>query len=324
MQLLMKKGYFASTAVQRRMEDTLHKGHAQLKSTQTQLEEALPRLAHYMHLPDQEMRNLYIDVGYRLNYRFGEALRSLFEFHNETMNIWSHLLSFLGLLVAGWLTLENYTADKTDTDRLIVILYVAGTGICLLSSVCYHSFGCLSRQCHDLLLNCDLFGITLNIATTILPFAYYGYACDPVLQWRYMVMVMIILPIGLVVSIFGSIDRYGFLIRTVGFCTLSSSAIVPVTHLWLSTPSSYEGVFWLQMQGWMLVILSYVVGVTLYIIKLPEKIFPEFTRHTSINSHTLWHLCVTSGVFIGLFQIGNMQQTADDMSCNAWELYNSK
>ena len=33
----------------------------------------------------------YINKGYRINYTFQETLRSLFTWHNETINIWTHL-----------------------------------------------------------------------------------------------------------------------------------------------------------------------------------------------------------------------------------------
>jgi hypothetical protein len=37
----------------------------------------------------------YIDHGYRNASSFQEAFLSLFELHNETLNIWSHLIGFI-------------------------------------------------------------------------------------------------------------------------------------------------------------------------------------------------------------------------------------
>jgi hypothetical protein len=61
----------------------------------------LPELKNYLQLPHQEMRNLYIDTGYRVGYSFSHCMRSLFTFHNETMNIWSHLISLIALIVVS-------------------------------------------------------------------------------------------------------------------------------------------------------------------------------------------------------------------------------
>jgi hypothetical protein len=51
-----------------------------------------------LHLIDNE----YITRGYRIGYTrsIKQILRSLFEFHNESVNVWSHLL---GMLFFSWM-----------------------------------------------------------------------------------------------------------------------------------------------------------------------------------------------------------------------------
>ena len=40
--------------------------------------------------------NKYILTGYRINYDSWPAiLKSIFQWHNETMNIWTHLVGFI-------------------------------------------------------------------------------------------------------------------------------------------------------------------------------------------------------------------------------------
>ena len=60
---------------------------------------------------DPALQNLYINTGYRLNYSLSECFKSLFTFHNETMNIWTHLLSFIGLVIAGIIMLDYAFSD---------------------------------------------------------------------------------------------------------------------------------------------------------------------------------------------------------------------
>ena len=301
------------------MRDMAEQGQAAMKGIQEKLEAALPRLAHYAALPDQEMRNLYIDVDYRINYSFTECFKSFFYFHNETMNIWSHLLSLFGLVAAGWMMLDAYAQSLSSIDRTILISYVLGTGSCLLASVIYHGFGCINRACHDALLNCDLFGVTLNIATSMLPIVWYGYRCNEDLQWNYTLMVLALVPIGLVVSIYGSIDHYGFIIRTTGFLALGGVGAIPIAHLWVLEAEKH---FNELMLGWLYLGAAYLIGVGFYIAKMPEKLFPNFTRTTSFSSHTLWHLCVSTGVGLGLMQIVHMQQyLGTERRCEVWEAY---
>ena len=59
--------------------------------------------------------NQWILNGYRINYdSWKETLKSLFQVHNEIVNIWTHLLGFLACLI-GFLVM---TCAKVVTDPL--------------------------------------------------------------------------------------------------------------------------------------------------------------------------------------------------------------
>lgn len=53
------------------------------------------RLLLIEELPKDRQENEYVLSGYRFYRNTTDCLRSLFKLHNETMNIWSHLLGFL-------------------------------------------------------------------------------------------------------------------------------------------------------------------------------------------------------------------------------------
>lgn len=53
------------------------------------------RLLLIEELPKDRQENEYVLSGYRFYRNTKDCLRSLFKLHNETMNIWSHLLGFL-------------------------------------------------------------------------------------------------------------------------------------------------------------------------------------------------------------------------------------
>ncbi|XP_047951003.1 heptahelical transmembrane protein ADIPOR1-like [Salvia hispanica] len=62
------------------------------------------RLLSFNELPDYMKDNEYILDYYRANWPLKEALFSLFRWHNETLNVWTHLLGFLlfmGLTIAN-------------------------------------------------------------------------------------------------------------------------------------------------------------------------------------------------------------------------------
>ena len=66
------------------------------------------RLCTYKEAPEWSVHNKYIHTGYRTNFTFRDAFRSVLMVHNETANIWTHLLG-VGLfaciaihMAAGW------------------------------------------------------------------------------------------------------------------------------------------------------------------------------------------------------------------------------
>ena len=82
----------------------------------------------------------YIRRGYRRQYNnFSACLKSLFYLHNETVNIWSHLLPTLGYFLA--LIGTDYSILTTGVkisaaDGAAIQLYVVASVFCLLFSVC--------------------------------------------------------------------------------------------------------------------------------------------------------------------------------------------
>jgi adiponectin receptor len=56
------------------------------------------RLLLIEELPKDRQENQYVLSGYRFYRNSKDCLRSLFSLHNETMNIWSHLLGFFFFL----------------------------------------------------------------------------------------------------------------------------------------------------------------------------------------------------------------------------------
>ena len=67
----------------------------------------------------------YITDGYRHNFNFYHTLLSLFTIHNETMNIWSHLIAFICALVAGFVIVLEFQAETVNlTEQILMAVYI--------------------------------------------------------------------------------------------------------------------------------------------------------------------------------------------------------
>uniref|UniRef100_K3XC53 Adiponectin receptor protein n=1 Tax=Globisporangium ultimum (strain ATCC 200006 / CBS 805.95 / DAOM BR144) TaxID=431595 RepID=K3XC53_GLOUD len=61
--------------------------------------------------------NSYIRSGYRLNYSVRDCFLSLFELHNETLNVWTHIIgSFIFLSLMMYLTLSSSALGRMGGD----------------------------------------------------------------------------------------------------------------------------------------------------------------------------------------------------------------
>ncbi|XP_057538570.1 heptahelical transmembrane protein ADIPOR1-like [Amaranthus tricolor] len=82
------------------------------------------KLVSYKELPGYMKDNEFIHKYYRVEWPFKQAFFSLFQWHNETINVWSHLLGFL--LFVG-LTIAN-AAHVSQTADLFGIFRTSSTG----------------------------------------------------------------------------------------------------------------------------------------------------------------------------------------------------
>lgn len=62
-----------------------------------QKEDTKPFIGTYEQADEYLRDNEFIHKGYRINYKtFWLVLKSLFMCHNETVNIWTHLIGLIG------------------------------------------------------------------------------------------------------------------------------------------------------------------------------------------------------------------------------------
>lgn len=163
------------------------------------------RLLTWDDLPAWQRDNSFIQTGYRQassSYRVSVA--SLAYLHNETVNIWSHLvgaLFFLLVAVAGGYAavfLEHEIARRYATasraDVLVFACFFAGAVACLGMSATFHTLSNHSPAVARWGNKLDYAGIVLLIVGSYVPALYYGFWCHPELMVLYQSIVRAFLP----------------------------------------------------------------------------------------------------------------------------------
>ncbi|KAF6764313.1 hemolysin-III related-domain-containing protein [Ephemerocybe angulata] len=249
----------------------------------------------WSELEDWQKDNEYIVLGYRmLQYSWWGCWESVFAYiHNETVNIHSHLwgsVLFVYFIIS--VTLNGLHPEATWIDTAVVDVFLVSAVFCLSGSAIFHTSTCHSQavatRCHAL----DYTGIIVLIVGSFFPSIYYGFYCHPHLQVFYLATITIV---GFGASMIVLTPEYSQpshrVARTVIFIGLGLCAIVPITHIVLTTHGLHElltevGFGWLVASGAM-----YIIGATIYAKRFPEKGHPGKFDYF-LASHQIFHFFV--------------------------------
>jgi len=252
-------------------------------------------LLKYDECPEYLKSNPYIRTGYRSAQSWHQCLRSVLSLHNETLNIWTHLLGFfffLSLLL--WDFISPPIPNKINWQDFTVILVIIGSyQVCMILSAVFHTFTSHSQDAHEFCLMMDLAGIGASITASFLCGIYYAFWCYP--SWCAFYMSTVV---GFIV--FGAVFRNkmnkeeNIILRLIYFCSFTVYGFVPTIH-WavLQGLSSDEvKIFLPRIVIFYLFVLS---AFTFYIAKFPESVLPgKFDIFGS--SHQWWHAFIWAGL----------------------------
>lgn len=263
----------------------------------TALSRASNKLLTYDELPFDWQENPYIRDGYRFSGSLKDCAFSIFRMHNETMNIWSHLLG-IGLFVG----LGLFHMPQTDPwklgswmDRLPMIIFVVGALKCLFCSVFWHSCCSICHLDVKKKMACvDYTGIVVCICASILTTEYSVLKCHPIAQAFYMCVTLGCGMYGLAMSWNPKFDTTGAkTMRATFFCCFAMFGGLCGIHALF-----YRGAAetWSYYAPVVKSIMCYFVGVLFYATLFPEKYITEFNFNWGM-SHNIWHCFVLAGIY---------------------------
>ncbi|KAJ1651706.1 inc metabolism membrane protein [Dispira simplex] len=304
------------------------------------------RLLRFDELPREWQENEFIVSGYRFLTTSPQCLQSIFQYHNETGNIWTHLLGLVFFVILGlyevfyrlpaqatqlvasqgltndaiWTTGmiptdTDYYAEILWVDRLIFLCFFFAACKCLLCSTMYHTF---CHHSHLSTMRCavmlDYIGISVLITASIIPVSYYGFYCDPASCTFYTIFTLLVGTTGTILSSFPWFDRSEYrYVRVIVFVLMGASGAIPMLHLaydrGLVATSHYIAPIVKSL-------CCYLVGVYFYANKYPERLYPGLFDHLG-NSHQIWHLSVIGGIFFHYMATLHFYQSRHVFGCMA-------
>ena len=151
------------------------------------------RLISYEELPEWHQDNEYIRHGYRpISGSARISFRSWTYIHNETANIYTHLVPAIMFLLGEWYILQYLITryhTVTGPDIFVFSFFLLCTVICYGVSVTYHTLMNHSNKVEKLWLRMDLVGITIYNLGAFTSGIYTIFWCEPVPRTIYWSMV---------------------------------------------------------------------------------------------------------------------------------------
>lgn len=291
--------------------------------------------------------NPFILTGYRERTSFFGCIKSVLLLHNETINIWSHLLGFLFLAgiflrdIIFVLPLTESGLEVTHTDFFILFTLILCYQAAMILSSLFHTFTCHSVSVSHRCLNLDLLGITLALLATYLSGIYYAFWCHPVARDFYLLTVGALFLVATAIQFVPDFASEKFSKYRVGlFFFWAAYGIVPTIH-WVIMNGGFSSIIVRIMFPKIMIMYGWCgLGFFFYVTKFPERLLPGFLDILG-HSHQWWHLFIfialiywhNTGVQFALFRFKfgcgetltheQLEEVSDSMSLwpDFWKKY---
>lgn len=161
--------------------------------TKTKESETHHGLLSYDEIPLWYQDNDCIRHGYRpVMNNAKTCIESWTYLHNETVNVYSHLLpALLAILSQGFMYKSFWWKypQATTRDYLMVAFHLCTVSVCFGISAFYHTLISHSARLSDLWVHIDYIGIIILTFGDFVSGIYVAFYCEPILQNTYWAMV---------------------------------------------------------------------------------------------------------------------------------------
>ncbi|KAI0401454.1 mPR-like GPCR protein [Xylaria palmicola] len=273
------------------------------------------RLISYEELPVWHQDNPFIKHGYRPICRSTVAcLQSWGFLHNETLNIYTHLIPAAAVLFIGeaWvlLYLRQKYVDAGASDYAIFAFLLSAAAACLGISSAYHTLMNHSREVEARWLRLDFVGIIILIVGSGPRgggpwgggLAYVGFWCESTERKIYWGMSASLGAVSIVIMIapyFQGLKWRTF--RLAVFVVTGLSGLAPIIHgihlFGFAQMARQSGLPYYIAEGGL-----FLVGAVTYASRFPECLKPG-TFDIFGSSHQIFHVLVVIATLVHLIGV---------------------
>ncbi|XBW34615.1 hypothetical protein QEN19_000181 [Hanseniaspora menglaensis] len=266
------------------------------------------QIVNWDNLDEWQQDNEFIYDGYvKETSSVMGCIKSLNILHNESVNIWSHLVPsviYLALLIG----FTDFILEKKliqilgaghhlmdAMDYVMINIFLVGAFLCLFCSSCYHCFKQHSESVSVLWSKADYMGIIILISTSIISLLYYGFHDHLFLCKLFTIITTIF---GATCCVFVLNDKFNHkdwkIVRASFFVLFAASGLLPIfTGFFVfGIENSIKRV---QLLYVFFEAICYIAGALIYGFKIPECYFKPGKFDYFFNSHQIFHLCCVAG-----------------------------
>ena len=264
------------------------------------------RLVPYDLLPIWLKDNEFLQTNYRpVNHSYWKCIKTIFTLHTETLNIWTHLLGCVLVLLMTISALYVHTFKLSNiqiqlhslpaVEKIMFSLFAISAVSCLLGSAVFHTFSCHSESTAKFFNKIDYLGITILIIGSYLPLIYYAFYCNPLIACTYCTLFVVTGGLSCYVSFNDTFRARKYRkLRPMLFISLGFMGLVPLFHV-ISERGIKEATDRYAFHWLLLMAFFYIFGAFIYAMRIPERFFPgKFDIFA--HSHQIFHMFVIMGI----------------------------
>lgn len=222
-------------------------------------------LIRYDDLPYPWRVNPHIIRGYRFSESKVDCVRSIFDFSNETVNIWTHVVGLLVVLAVAFHFYPSSVnfSQSSGTDILFAAMFFFAACKCLVCSIMWHTMSSIAEQGLMERFACvDYTGISLLIAASIMTTEYTAFYCEPISRWTYILSTAALGIAGVILPWHPAFNRADMnWARVLFYISLAASGFAPVFQLNWTRGAAWSWYFYSPI---IKSIMVYLVGSVIY------------------------------------------------------------